>query len=115
VSECIKTIKKSAIAAIAIVVLYLGLVPGPPHTYFVETSIDLAIRFFRPVDLTVRDLAQQPEIGSPRQLSSRPGTLIRVWPIKDFRDVLMLYHVTDTSIEIIRVLHSRQDWRNIVG
>ncbi|MEH2277481.1 MAG: type II toxin-antitoxin system RelE/ParE family toxin [Nostoc sp.] len=39
----------------------------------------------------------------------------RQWRIKDFKDYLILYHIQDTTVEILRVFHGARDLADLLG
>jgi toxin ParE1/3/4 len=70
----------------------------------------LALRFAASLTQSLAQLCDHPGIGAP--LVSRDPTLhsIRRWRIADFKSYLIFYCVSDSIIEVVRVLHGTSDW-----
>jgi toxin ParE1/3/4 len=71
---------------------------------------NLGLRFFQAVQITIDNLAEMPAMGSPLRLP-RIDHGLRKWPVLGFPRVLVFYREVDNGVEIIRVLHARQNWR----
>jgi plasmid stabilization system protein ParE len=78
--------------------------------FLCEKAVELGIRFYDAVSHTVDQISKTPGIGSPNRLPHIQNTTIRVWPVQDFPNVLLLYMEIPGGIEIIRVLHARRNW-----
>ena len=68
-------------------------------------SPETAQSFMDGVQSSLARLQQMPEIGNLRTESEG----LRQWPVKNFEIYLIFYRITDTAIEIIRVLHGKRD------
>lgn len=54
-----------------------------------------------------------PGIGSPNRLPY-VELVVRVWPVQAFPNVLVFYHETPDRIEVLRILHGRRNWPQLV-
>ena len=77
--------------------------------YIAEKSLEEALRFSVSVRQTFDTLAKQPRIGWQRTFRNLLLSGIRVWRVKGFSDYLIFYHPLNDGVDIIRVLHGRQD------
>ena len=67
-----------------------------------------AVRFYRQVRRTLKDLSRQPGLGRPRRDLKQPG--IRSWRVADpFQNWLIFYQITEPGLEILRVKHGAVD------
>jgi toxin ParE1/3/4 len=84
--------------------------------YLVENAgPEVAARFSNSFFASVKRLTESPLIGVERNYSLTDLKDIRLWFVRDFEDYLIFYRVTDTAIEVVRVLHSSQDVENIIS
>lgn len=74
-----------------------------------QNNLDKALRFLEGLRESFERIRQMPFIGSPRKFSATSLQNLRQWPVKGFKDFLIFYHVSDTQVEVYRVLHARQD------
>ena len=63
---------------------------------------------------TFRQLAQFPTVGKLSGFTHPLLTQVRQYPIKGFRNYLILYQIDPESIDIIRIPHGAQDLQNIL-
>jgi hypothetical protein len=61
-----------------------------------------------------RTVGADPNIGALRELRSRTLTGLRVWPVKDFDELLIFYVADVTNVKVIRILHGRRDLDRIL-
>ena len=76
--------------------------------YIAERNLSAAERFADAVDTTIQWLLQNPELGE--KLRSDPTGQIRYRTIAGFRNYLIFYRCVDTTLEIVRILHSARDY-----
>ena len=74
-----------------------------------QQGLELAERFILAVYDAFETLADNPEIGAPRELGSPALTGLRLWPVPGFERWLVFYLPADTTVQIVRVLHGAQD------
>lgn len=77
-----------------------------------NASLEIAIRFDDSTEASLSRLLDTPFIGARRDEHTHD---LRMWFVKDFEDYLIFYRVTDEAIEVVRVLHSSQDVKNILA
>ena len=80
----------------------------------VHGDVEMALRFYRAAEETLRLLSERPRIGSGIRFRSRflPG--IRWFPLKGFPKHLVFYLPVEHGIEIIRVLHGARDLESLL-
>jgi len=54
-------------------------------------------------------LAGLPKLGPPGRFRSRGLSRIRIWPIRSFDKILMIYAVDRAGIDVLRVVHGARD------
>jgi toxin ParE1/3/4 len=54
-------------------------------------------------------LAALPKLAPAGRFRSRGLARIRIWPIRGFEKILMIYAVEDTGIDMLRVVHGARD------
>lgn len=77
--------------------------------YIAQENLEAAMRFFDSVRQTFSQLAQTPGVGTPCQLSNPRLQGLRQWAVKGFKKHLIYYLTDDSSVEIVRLLHSARD------
>ncbi|MCO6511499.1 MAG: type II toxin-antitoxin system RelE/ParE family toxin [Aridibacter famidurans] len=78
--------------------------------FIAEDNPDAAFRFLLRFEDTVNALAENPLIGSQREFEIQELQNLRFWPVKKFRNYLIIYKTARGNLEIIRVLNSRRDF-----
>ena len=68
-----------------------------------------ARRFLIAAEAALRRLERLPEIGALRPSTRRGMTNARMWPIPSFHVFLILYRVTERTVDIVRVIHAKED------
>lgn len=77
--------------------------------YLDQASEEIAERFLTNTQASIRKLLDFPTIGAPYHCRDPRLAGLRSWPIEDFESVRLYYLTDDDSIQVIRVLHGRQD------
>ncbi|MGB7159960.1 MAG: type II toxin-antitoxin system RelE/ParE family toxin [Tepidisphaeraceae bacterium] len=77
--------------------------------HLLDQSEALAIRFIDAVQVTLKDLARAPRIGSLKQYESPRLAGVRSWWVRGFRNHLVFYFATDDGIDVLAVAHGAQD------
>lgn len=72
----------------------------------------VADRFYNSYEQTLKTLARMPKIGSARE-SKNLGE-IRMWFVRDFENVLILYKESSDEIAILRLIHSSRDYTRFI-
>lgn len=68
-----------------------------------------AFRFLDALDETLRVLARNPRMGSPREFENEALAGVRCFPVHGFSKHLVFYRPRDGVIEVLRVLHGARD------
>jgi len=79
-------------------------------TYIAEDNLDASDRFLAAAEETFNQLAKMPKIGKLCQFSHPNLTDIRQHAIKNFRRYLIFYRLTNSGIEVLRVIHGARDF-----
>jgi toxin ParE1/3/4 len=83
--------------------------------YLVEQDAPgIAFRFLDAVEASVDQLSRMPRMGSPRGLKNAALKGLRVWPVKDFDQILIFYVVESEAVKVIRILHGKRDIARIL-
>lgn len=54
-------------------------------------------------------LADLPKLGPSGRFRSRGLSRIRIWPIRDFEKILIIYSAERAGIDVLRVVHGARD------
>jgi len=85
---------------------------GIAFYYKREANVRVTARFLEGIESSFQLLSRSPEAGMLCGFSGRSRT-IRKWPVQDFDKLLIFYQVTDSKIDIVRVLHGSRDVETI--
>lgn len=77
------------------------------HDYIAEDDPDAALDFVTQLELACEKLTKMPESGRSRSELARG---VRSLPVKRY---IIFYRVTETTIDILRVLHGARDIERI--
>jgi toxin ParE1/3/4 len=83
--------------------------------YLAERNPDIADRFITAAGIAFQKLAKTPSIGAEYPFKSPRLAGIRRWFIPGFKNHLIFYRVSDTAVEIVRVLHGAQNIEAILA
>ena len=83
--------------------------------YLADRSPAVAVRFIDAAEQAFKRLRQTPEIGGLWDFQDPRLRGIRVWPIRGFRNHLIFYRVTETAVQVLRVLHGSRDIERILA
>ncbi|VAW04999.1 hypothetical protein MNBD_ALPHA01-1151 [hydrothermal vent metagenome] len=72
-------------------------------------NLEVALRLYDRAQETYEMLCEMPHMGVLHNSPKPELVAVRYLPIKDFLRYLVFYRITDRTIDIIRVLHSRMD------
>ena len=81
--------------------------------YIAQDDLAAADRFLDACGETFRELEEMPRLGRVREFHNATLQVIRMWFVKGFKHHLIFYRITETGIEIIRVLHAARDLDSI--
>jgi toxin ParE1/3/4 len=84
-------------------------------TYISNDNLDAGDRFLYAAEATFQQLAQFPTVGKLSGFTHPLLIQVRQYPIKGFKNYLILYQIAPDSIDIIRILHGAQDLQNILA
>lgn len=74
-----------------------------------------ARRYLIAVERAFQRIARLPELGALRACRERRLAGLRVWPVPHFERFLIFYRVTESAVEVIRVLHSARNVERLLG
>jgi toxin ParE1/3/4 len=83
-------------------------------TYLAEDSLDVSDNFLFSAEKTFQKLSQFPQRGKLSNFTHPQLTNIRQQAIEGFRKYLIFYRLTDSSVEIIRVIHGARNLEAIL-
>jgi toxin ParE1/3/4 len=83
--------------------------------YIQQDSPQAAIRFLDAAQETFGVLARSPELGGSFESSNPHFSGIRVWRVKGFRSIVVLYRPIQGGVEIVRVVHGARDFAALFG
>lgn len=83
-------------------------------TFIALDNPEAADRVIEAVYDTCRMLAQNPEIGRVRKLSSTPKE-IRSFLVTEFSNYIVYYHPVSDGVQVLRVLHGARDHGRMFG
>lgn len=83
--------------------------------YLAERNPDIADRFIAATEIAFQKLSTTPAIGAEYSFQNPRLVGIRRWFIPGFKNHLIFYRVTDTAVEIVRVLHGAQNIEAILA
>lgn len=78
-------------------------------TYIAEDNLDASDRFLVAAEETFKQLAKMPGMGKLSQFSTPNLANVRQQAIKGFKRYLVFYRLTDSGVEILRVIHGTRD------
>ncbi|WP_017651065.1 type II toxin-antitoxin system RelE/ParE family toxin [Fortiea contorta] len=82
-------------------------------TYIAQDNLDASDHFLTAAEVTFKQLAKTPAMGKLCQFVHPQLENIRQIAITGFRKYLIFYCVTDSTIEILRVIHDARDIESI--
>jgi toxin ParE1/3/4 len=86
------------------------------HALFIaREQPDAARRFVDAAEDAIAKLAIMPHMGAARESSDPKLAGLRQWPIKGFRNFLIIYRPLRDGIVIVRVLHGAQDIDQVIA
>lgn len=77
--------------------------------YIAEDNLDKGVIFLVAVEDSLEQLVRFPLLGKTRAFQNKQFQNVRMWHVKNYESYLIFYAVTESRIEIIRVLHSSRD------
>jgi toxin ParE1/3/4 len=73
-----------------------------------------ASHFLRAARATLNRLLRMPEMGSLYETDSRDLASLRYFPVSRFKNHLISYRATETSLGVVRILHGARDIESIL-
>jgi toxin ParE1/3/4 len=83
--------------------------------YLQHAGLAIASRFYDAVQETANLIASQPEIGQRFSTADSRHAGVRFRRVSGFGEHLMFYQAGSDVIEIVRVLHGKQDIDAVLG
>ena len=83
--------------------------------FIAEDNLDTGVYFLAAVENSLEQLAEFPLLGKQRNFSDKRFQNVRMWHVKGYESYLIFYNVTETAIEVIRVLHGSRDIEDLFG
>jgi toxin ParE1/3/4 len=83
-------------------------------TYLAEDNLDISERFLFSAEKTFQKLSQFPKIGKLSNFTHPQLIDIRQQAIEGFRKHLIFYRLTDSEVEIIRVIYGARNIETIL-
>ncbi len=77
--------------------------------FYGSASLEVELRFIAAAEAALQRIAENPLIGSPRPFLNPKLRGLRMWPIPEFRSILVFYREFPAGIEVIRVLRASRD------
>jgi toxin ParE1/3/4 len=78
-------------------------------TYLLERSEPAARRFVDAVQETLKELASEPGMGSPKKFPDPDLAQVRSWRIKGFPNHLIYYIPLENGIDVLTIIHGARD------
>lgn len=79
-----------------------------------EASLDVALRFFDAAYTTFALLASQPNMGWRSKVKYPGLETLRVFRVKGFEQMLILYRALPEGVDILRVVHGSRNLRALL-
>jgi len=76
---------------------------------------DAAARVLKEIVSQAIRLGQNPEMGWPIKNPKRRHKNVRLWPVTNYRQYLILYRVGPEIVRIVSILNAAQDWTRFFG
>ena len=81
--------------------------------YIAKDNIEIGFGFLSAVEGSVKQLVKFPHLGKSRKFQHKQLRELRMLRVKGFENSLVFYHVTENTIEVIRVLQGSRDIDNL--
>jgi toxin ParE1/3/4 len=81
--------------------------------WIADDNPDAARRFRKAVEQTLEVLAAMPGVGVGRRYRDPALSDLRMHPVKGFPERLLFYLPLPDGVELVRVLHGRQDFARL--
>ena len=77
--------------------------------YIAKNNFNAAMRFLAAAESTFEQLRCRPALGATGEYSVPFLRNMRRWRVAGFTNYLIFYFVTDSAVEIVRVIHGARD------
>jgi toxin ParE1/3/4 len=77
--------------------------------WIAQDNPDAAHRFLDAAREAANMLAELPKLGPAGRFRSRGLSRVRIWPIRGFDKILLIYSAERTGIDVLRVVHGARD------
>jgi toxin ParE1/3/4 len=78
-------------------------------TYISYDNLDAGDRFLYAAEATFQRIAKNPGVGRLCNFKDPSVAQMRQYPVKGFKNYLVLYELTETTIDIVRVVHGARN------
>ena len=82
--------------------------------YISSDNLDAGDRFIYAAESTFQLLAKSPSIGRYSGFRDPKVNQLRQYPVKGFKNYLILYELTETTIDIVRVVHGARNLEQLL-
>ena len=79
-----------------------------------KDDVDAANRFVDAVETSCAFLAEFPDSGEVLRIRHKRLKGLRAWPVKGYRNYLILFLAKDETVEILAVVHGARNLRHVV-
>src|SRR4051794_22674623 len=76
-------------------------------------DLSAALRVLNAIEAAFKLLSERPGAGPTCEFSEPGLSDIRFWPVKRYRNYLVIYRPIDDGVEVIRVIHAATDLRRL--
>jgi toxin ParE1/3/4 len=83
-------------------------------TYISYDNLDAGDRFLYAAEATFQRIAKNPGVGRLCNFKDPSVAQMRQYPVKGFKNYLVLYELTETTIDVIRVVHGARDLEQLL-
>ena len=77
--------------------------------YLLEQSEEATRRFVDAVEVTLKDLAVRPGMGSPKHYDAAELENVRSWAVQGFPNHLIYYVPLPDGIDVLAIMHGARD------
>jgi toxin ParE1/3/4 len=77
--------------------------------YIAADNLDAAIRVDDAITAAFQVLAENPKAGALCEFTEADLADLRYWPVKKYRNYLVIYRPLASGVEVVRVVHAATD------
>jgi toxin ParE1/3/4 len=83
-------------------------------TYISYDNLDAGDQFLYAAESTFQRIAKNPGVGRLCNFKDPSVAQLRQYPVKGFKNYLVLYELTETVIDIVRVVHGARNFEQLL-